>query len=255
MFFFLSKTLSYITMPLVIICVCLLIALISRNNKLKKKLFRLGTILLLFFSNDFIANEVTLWWEIPPTPFVALKKKYEYGILLTGVGKSEIQPADRVYFSRGADRVTHTLQLYKLGIIKKILVSGGNGKLKEVPKQEADEMAEVLMLMGVPKEDIVIENISRNTHESAIEVAKILGDKVKAKDCIVVTSSFHIRRSIACYRKQGLLVDAFSTDFISHKRKFTPDVLIIPKIEALTNWHILIREWTGMVAYKIVGYI
>ena len=141
MFFFLSKTLSYITMPLVIVCVCLITALICRNKNLKKKLFRLSAILLLFFSNDFIANEVTLWWEIPPTPFVELKKKYEYGILLTGVGKSEIQPADRVYFSRGADRVTHTLQLYKLGIIKKILVSGGNGKLKEVAKQEADEIA------------------------------------------------------------------------------------------------------------------
>jgi len=127
-----------------------------------------GVFLLFLFSNDFIGNEVMLLWEVPPTPFAELKKKYSYGIVLTGVGKSEMEPADRMYFGRGADRVTHTLQLYKLGFIQKVLVSGGNGKLYDVNKQEADEMAEVLILMGVPKEDIVIENTSRNTRESAL---------------------------------------------------------------------------------------
>lgn len=255
MFFFLSKTLSYLTMPIVIICAFFLVAWFLKSNLWKTRIRTAAVLLLLFFCNDFIANEVVLLWEVPPTPFADLKKKYAYGIVLTGIGKSEMEPTDRMYFSRGADRVTHTLQLYKLGFIKKILVSGGNGKLYEVQKQEADEMAEVLVLMGVPKEDILVENTSRNTHESALAVSAMLNGKVKPEDCLLVTSAFHIRRSKACFEKQEWNVDVFSTDFISHKRKFTPDALIIPSVGALTNWHILTREWTGMVTYKLVGFI
>jgi uncharacterized SAM-binding protein YcdF (DUF218 family) len=254
MFFFLSKTLSYLTMPIVVICTCFLVAVFLKRELWRKRLRAAGVFLLFLFSNDFIGNEVMLLWEVPPTPFAELKKKYSYGIVLTGVGKSEMEPADRMYFGRGADRVTHTLQLYKLGFIQKVLVSGGNGKLYDVKKQEADEMADVLILMGVPKEDIVIENTSRNTRESALAVTKMLGDNVKPEDCILITSAFHIRRSKACFAKLGWNVDEFSTDFFSHKRRYTPDVLFIPSAGTLSNWHILTREWTGMITYKLMGY-
>ncbi len=255
MFFFVSKTLSYLTMPIVIICVCFLVAGFLKRKLWRRRLRKAAVILLFLFCNDFIGNEVMLLWEVPPTPFADLKKKYSYAIVLTGVGKSEMEPADRMYFGRGADRVTHTLQLYKLGFIQKVLVSGGSGKLYEVKKQEADEMAEVLILMGVPKEDIVIENTSRNTRESALAVTKMLGNKVKPEDCILVTSAFHIRRSKACFAKLGRNIDVFSTDFFSHNRKYTPDVLFIPSVGTLSNWHILTREWTGMITYKLMGYI
>lgn len=255
MFFFLSKTLSYLTMPIVIICICFLIACFLKRKLWRRRLRKVAVILLFLCCNDFIGNEVMLLWEVPPTPFADLKKKYSYGIVLTGVGKSEMESADRMYFGRGADRVTHTLQLYKLGFIQKILVSGGNGKLYEVKKQEADEIAEVFILMGVPKEDIVIENTSRNTRESAFVVTKMIENNVKPEDCILVTSAFHIRRSKACFAKLGWNVDVFSTDFFSHKRRYTPEVLFIPSAGTLSNWHILTREWAGMITYKLVGYI
>ncbi len=211
--------------------------------------------MLFFFTNEFINNEVVRWWEIPATPIASIQKKYEYGILLTGVTRSEMEPDDRIYLGRGGDRVTQTLQLYRLGIIKKILVSGGNGKLKEVKKQEADVLSDLLVIMGVSPLDILIENKSRNTYESALEVNKLFRNQIKPEECLFITSAFHMRRSQACFAKQGWTIDGFSTDFISHKRKFTPDVLLIPKEEAMGNWQILIKEWTGIVAYKLVGYI
>jgi uncharacterized SAM-binding protein YcdF (DUF218 family) len=255
MFFFLSKTLSYVTMPLVIICVLLLLAAFVKSSKWKSRSFKIALGLLLFFCNDFINNEVVHWWEIPATPFASIQKKYEYGILLTGVARSEMEPDDRVYLGRGADRVTHTLQLYKLGIIKKILISGGNGKLKEVKRQEADVLSDILLMMGVQQADILIENQSRNTHESAMEVNRLYYDKIKPGDCILITSAYHMRRSKACFAKQGWNLDTFTTDFLSHPRKFTLDALLIPKEEALGNWHILVREWMGIIAYKTMGYI
>lgn len=255
MFFVLSKTLSYLAMPLVIICILLLVSLFIKSARWKKISFRVALISLLFFSNEFICNEVVLWWEVPPTSFNQITKKYEYGILLSGVTKSETELTDRVFLNRGADRITHTLQLYRMGIIKKILISGGNGNLKKVKKHEADNIADVLRLMGAPDSVLVIENISRNTHESAMEINKRFQGQVKPSECLLITSAFHIRRSAACFAHEGWPVDTFSTDLSSHPRKFTFDVLFVPKTEAMGNWQLLIKEWVGMVAYKLAGYI
>ncbi len=194
-------------------------------------------------------------WEIKPTPYEFIKRQYDYGVLLTGVTKSEIEPKDRVYFTRGADRVTHSVQLYKLGIIKKILVSGGSGRLILIDEREADDIAKALILMGVPAENIVIENLSKNTHESAVAVKKILAEQVDSKDCLLITSGYHMRRSIASFKKVGLDFDSFSTDFLSHKRAYTLDVLLVPKLDALSTWTTLIREWVGYTAYWASGYI
>lgn len=255
MFFTLSKTLNYLTMPLVIICVLFLLSWILKNKKWKSRFFTSGIILLLLLSNDFICNEVVLAWELPATPITEIKNKYEVGIVLTGVTKGNMTPDDRVYFQRGADRVTHALQLYRLGIIKKVLVSGGSGSLLERSRQEADEISDALKLMGIPEEHILIENQSRNTHESAVAVKKMLQDSLSSNQCLLITSAFHMRRSRACFNKTGWRMDTFTTDFLHHERKFTPDVLFAPRVESLLNWNIMIREWVGMIAYKISGYI
>ncbi|CAN5549708.1 YdcF family protein [soil metagenome] len=255
MFFFLSKTLSYILKPLVIIVGLLLLSWFLRNQRWKKRLFVVAISMLLFFSNDFIANEFMRGWEMEVTPFNDLMKKYEYGILLCGVAKVEVGPHDRVYIGSAADRVNHTLQLYRMGYIKKILISGGSGRLIDVGEREADQLSDLLQLMGVPGSDIIIENQSRNTHESAVEVKKIIEKITTPDQCILITSAFHMRRAIACFAKAGWPTDRFSADVLSHFRNYSFDTLFIPKTEAIGTWGILIKEWAGYVTYWGVGYI
>jgi uncharacterized SAM-binding protein YcdF (DUF218 family) len=255
MFFILSKTLNYFTMPLVIICSLFLLSWIVKSSIWRSRLFKGAFLLLLLLSNSFITNEVVLLWELPATPIHEINKTYEFGIVLTGVTKGNMTPDDRVYFQRGADRVTHALQLYRMGIIKKILVSGGSGALLKRNRQEADEIADALVLMGMPRENILIENQSRNTYESAEAVKNILQDSLKSNQCLLITSAFHMRRARACFSKVGWRLDTFTTDFLHYERKFTPDVLFVPSVDSLLNWNIMTREWIGLVAYKISGYI
>ena len=238
-----------------IICACLVLSWLLKNPRLKKWFFIAGTSLLLFFSNEFIANEVMRAWEVKVTPFNELTMKYEYGVLLSGSAKSEVGPKDRVYIGGAADRINHTLQLYKMGYIRKVLISGGSGRLFDIDEHEAEELSKLLQMMGVPEEDILVETSSRNTHESALEVKKILESKVTSGQCILITSANHMPRSLACFSKVGWPITPFSTDFLSHQRHYTFDVLFIPKIEAFTVWHTLIRELTGYGAYWMVGYI
>jgi len=254
MFFILSKTVGYLARPLVIIVLLFISSLIIKSNKWKRKLFFIAFASLLFCSNEFISNEVMRLWELPPTPFVEINRKYEVGILLTGVTKSNFSPDDRVYFQRSSDRVTHTLQLYKLGYIKKILIAGGSGTILQRTK-EADELSIVLQMMGVPEKDLIIENQSDNTYQSAIAVKKMIENTYPPSDCLLITSGYHMRRSRACFKKAGYDVDTFSVDFLSNKRVFTPDVLLVPKIESIFTWQVLTKEWAGMIAYKLAGYI
>jgi uncharacterized SAM-binding protein YcdF (DUF218 family) len=255
MFFLLSKILAFASKPLTLAMVLFLVAAFVKKQPRRKRLFITGFSVLLFFCNHFIANEVMNLWEVPVTPFKDLKKNYEWGIVLTGVTRYDVGPDDRVYFACGADRVTHTVQLYKMGKIRKILVSGGSGRLDAPDRKEAFEVAAALKLMGVLEDDILLESESRNTHESAQAVKKILSDKADPSECILITSAFHLRRSIACFRKAGLSVDMFSVDFKSHKRKYSFETLVIPSSEALDTWSVIIKEWVGMLAYKIAGYI
>jgi uncharacterized SAM-binding protein YcdF (DUF218 family) len=255
MFFILSKTLSYLILPFTTICLLLLTSVLVKNPKWKKRLFWSAFGLLMFFSNAFIANEIMHAWEIPARPYSEMRR-YKLAIVLTGSTIPNLKPADRVYFSRGADRVTHTVQLFKKGLVERILISGGVGSLKNADEPEADKFKAAMILMGIPADSITIENQTRNTAESAIAVVPLLKAKgFVPKDCLLITSAFHMRRSLACYRKAGVDLDSFTTDFFSHERIFYFDKLFIPQLEAMIVWDKLFKEWVGMIAYKIMGYI
>jgi len=255
MFFVLSKILQYLVMPLTVVCVLFILSATLKNIRWKKITFWSGFALLLLFTNSFVANEIMRRWEIK-TPAFSSMRPHKMGIVLTGATIPFLQPDDRIYFQRGADRVTHTVQLYKLGLIEKILISGGSGRLTDDEEPEADKFQRAMILMGVDSTDIMLENETRNTHESAVEVRKLLDSLAfRAEDCLLITSAFHMRRSMACYEKVGLKLEPFSTDFYAHPARYHLDAFIIPKVEALIIWQKLVKEWVGFVAYKIAGYI
>lgn len=255
MFFVLSKTAIFLVMPLTIIFAVLLASRVLRSQAWQRRCLTAGLILFFFFSNEFISNELMKAWEVDPVAYSEMKH-YKLGILLTGTVIPELKPDDRVYFSKGADRVVHTVQLYKLGLIDKILVSGGSGRVVDIGEREADRFKEAMVLMGVPDSVIMLENRTRNTYESALEVKKILTDAgYSAEDCVLITSAFHMRRALACYRKAGLPLDPFSTDFYAHAGRYYPDAFLVPKIGAFIMWEKMIREWIGIAAYWITGRI
>jgi uncharacterized SAM-binding protein YcdF (DUF218 family) len=254
MFFFLSKTLGYLVQPLVIVCLLLVLSLVLKKVRLKKIMAGTGIGLLLFFSNDFIAHEAIRVWEVAPIPFAEITKQYTWGIVLTGITKSDVGPADRVYFQRGADRATHTVQLYKEGYIKKILISGGSGRLLPTGIKEADELAMFMQMAGVPTEDIVLENESVNTYQSAVNTIAQLKSVTTPTHCLLITSGYHLPRARACFFKQGWAVDVFAAEPLARQRNFHLDTLIVPKLDAIGLWHTLFKECTGMLMYKLMGY-
>ncbi len=105
-------------------------------------------------------------------------EKYDVAIVFSGVTRGSKTPRDRVYFQEGADRITHTLQLYNEGKVKNIIVSGGLGFQKVPNSNAADRLASFLTMANVPDSVIIRETHAVNTYENAVNVVKILRGKV-----------------------------------------------------------------------------
>lgn len=72
------------------------------------------------------------------------------------------------------------------------------------PEQSSvGRMREELVMRGVPRERIVVETRGLNTRQQAANVAALLGEKALEAPVVVVTSEFHLRRALLCFRKAG----------------------------------------------------
>lgn len=254
MFFVLSKVLVFLLSPLVWIITTFLYSVFCKNQQKRKKALITGAGLLIFFSNSFIINEAFLAWETPPISMNTLRY-HETAIVLTGVTNNLKNIKDRVSFDKGADRVLHAVQLYRAGKIKRILISGGSSTVfgKKVP--EADQLLKVFLYCGVPREALIVENKSRNTAESSRYSKEIIDRFQLGKEFLLITSSFHIRRSLKCFQKVGLKVEPYPVDFYTSDRSLSPILLILPSEYAISKWSILFHEVVGYCVYKIAGHI
>lgn len=254
MFFILSKTLDFLLVPFTWILLIFGYALFTKHSKRKKRAYRVSFCMLLFFTNSIIINSLMLFWEKAPTPLKQLQK-HDIGIILTGTTNPSKSPKDRVYIGTGADRILHTLMLYRQGKIKKIIITGGVvsifGKVKE---SEAKQLARILKDAKVPEEDIILETKAKNTYENAQFTAKILKKRFPKQKYLLISSAFHLPRAEGCFLKQGVKVTPFAVDF------YTTDIYeslsfssLIPSIDALRRWSVLTHEVAGYMIYKLTG--
>jgi hypothetical protein len=61
-------------------------------------------------------------------------------------------------------------------------------------------------------------------------------------------------RSKACFEKIEMPIDCFPTDYYGSEFYWSPTTTILPNTSALHKWNILIKEWVGIIAYKLSGY-
>lgn len=101
-------------------------------------------------------------------------------------------------------RVRHAARLYKEGGIRLLVPTGGLG---EHPPSEAVVMARILREEGVPESDVLLEDRALNTWDSARLVAGV-ADKLGVESVVVVTDPLHCVRTVAAFRRAGLMASA-----------------------------------------------
>lgn len=253
MFFVLSKVLFFLIQPFNWIVICATFALITRNTKLKKKFTIISVSLFLLFSNPYLIKEIIYHWQAEEN-ILTKDKQYEAGILLTGFC-SYNEKTGRGYFRDASDRFIQTVKLYQQKHIKKIIVTGGSSKVLKNKQslKEADFVCEQLEQMGIPKEHIIKENQSRNTHENGLYTKHVL-DSLKIKPpYLIITSATHIPRATKVFEKTGIEADSYACNFATVESKFEFPESLLPSTEAFELWNTLMKENIGLMMYKLTG--
>lgn len=254
MFFILSKILALFIHPLFWIVFSLLMWLFLKNRKWKKRSKIAFLICFFLFTNKFTALLFHHAWEADGTKTEELAEDYDIAIVLGGMAKYDYD-LERIILHKGADRIWNAIRLYKLGKVKKILVSGADGKLLDESLNEAQAFKKDLLILGIPEEDVLIEDQSRNTYQNAAYSKELLVELgMEDHKLLLITSAMHMNRASACFEKQGLDFDTFAVDANSGDFYFDLGHLLIPDQHAIELWHQLFHEITGYIVYKMVGY-
>lgn len=255
MFFILSKILFIFLQPINWVGGLITYALFSKKPVRKRRALLFAVIFFFFFTNRLIFNQFIKVWELETVTADQIQAPYDIGILLGGYSNSQIRPNhDRFNLSSRANRFVNAYELYKTGKVKKLLLTGGSGDLLQKNPSEAVGMKDFLVRIGVPASDIIVEGDSRNTWENAVFTKKILADQYPGASCLLITSAWHMRRSIGCFEKAGVKSTPFSVDFVTERDRWAPENSLIPDRQGFYLWEMLIKEWVGCVMYKLKGY-
>lgn len=254
MFFILSKTLDVLLLPYTWI-LALAVCAIFLKNKAKRKTAGIVLILFLFLmGNTPFVNYLMTKWEMPPQSFAVIPDS-STAIILTGVTLLHKKPYDRVYFSKGADRVTQAVALYRKGKIKQFVITGGSGNLLSEGRAEAHELKKFLQDCLIPDSIIYVEDKAKNTHQNALYSQELILNESLQGPFLLITSAFHMNRSMACYNKVGLNCIPFPVDYNTTDQIIHPVDYIIPEATTLAKFSTLTREISGYMIYKLMGYI
>lgn len=255
MFYFLSKAIDFLIMPLSIVLFILIYSFLTKNNRRRKQAVGLAVVLLLLASNSYLVTKAINAWEYRFVNLAEVKGTYDVGIMLSGGLINTSTPRqDHPALGNQGDRILQTYLLYKHGKIRKILITGTSAEMQMARKLgETREAAALLVSWGVPAKDILFEEKARNTRENAVFSGRILKKMFPTGKYLLITSAFHMRRSAGCFEKVGIKTDPFPADFRGGYNRFVIQKLV-PDPDAFAYFCMLWHEFIGLVAYKAVGY-
>jgi uncharacterized SAM-binding protein YcdF (DUF218 family) len=222
----------------------------SRSKETKKRLSIITICIAVLFSNYFIYSRSVLAWQPKPVSFVK-GSSYSTGILLGGL--THFDKDNKAFFIETSDRFIQTVKLYHQGFIRKVLVSGGSGELLRQDIKEADFLKDELIASGVAEKDIMLENNSRNTFENAVYSKKLLDSLQVKGPYVLITSAIHIPRASKVFKKAGMNIIPFPSDFQVVDTPFSLADLLVPKPTLLTFWGYFIKEIIGLTVYQLTG--
>jgi uncharacterized SAM-binding protein YcdF (DUF218 family) len=262
MFGFFSKLLPPLVYPLGVACLLIAAALLLRHRLGWQRLVLIAALLLLVVGgNRWVAMSLARSLEqryLPPESVPSA----EVIVLLGGGTESFDAPRPYTEVNSAGDRVIYAARLYRQGVAPHILVSGGLLEWTTLPTRPSEDMAELLIFMGVPAAAIWQQSASRNTHEDALYCAEILRQK-GIRRILLVTSAAHMPRSVPLFAAQGLEVVPLPVDYTvtesEWRRALAPDLRtlllgLVPTADSLSLSTRMLKEYLGMFVYDLRGW-
>jgi uncharacterized SAM-binding protein YcdF (DUF218 family) len=257
MFFVASKIVGFVIQPLNLIALFLLVGLVA-------SLLRLRRLAMLFPALALLILVVSAWTSTGSVLLEPLEDRFARPtvppedvkgiIVLGGFFEGGINLVRHGYeLNNSADRIVEAAILARRYPDAQIVVTGGNGSLLLAGEGDAVTAPRLLEALGIARGRLLLEARSRNTYENAVFTRDLVKPQPGEK-WLLVTSAFHMPRSMALFRKAGFDVVAWPADF----RTAGDERLSLARdnaIDCLQNMTLAIREWIGLVAYRLSGKI
>lgn len=255
MFFYLSKIAGFFLLPsnfLVTLGLLGVILLWTRYARLGRKLLIISVVFIAVVGLLPLGNILILPLEQRFPPWDE-KRGDPDGIIVLGgaIGPELSLTRNEISLNESAERVTIVAALARKYPRARIVFSGGNGGLLIRDGNEAEFAIELFQSFGIDSGRMVAEDRSRNTIENAV-FSKRLANPKPGERWLLITSAYHMPRSIGVFRKAGFEVEAYPVDF----RTRGPVDVFVPfgtVGDGIRRTDTAVREWVGLVAYWMSG--
>lgn len=256
MFFYASKLIWFLAQPSAALILLLLVGILAIGFRR----VRLGAGLVLvaaagLFVAGFLPLGVALILPLEDRFPRVVPDGPVTGIIVLGGGIDQRIGETRgvtALVSEAGDRMTEAVVLAHRYPEARIVFTGGTAEV--IPRNGPTEGQAALRFfraVGIAEDRITIEDRSRTTAENARYTAELVKPK-PGERWLLVTSAWHMPRSVGCFREVGWSVLPWPTDY----RTSGPDDLkgiVMRPSGGLTIVDIATKEWIGLVAYWLSG--
>lgn len=175
-------------------------------------------------------------------------------IVLGGSFDNEINTArGGMEMNQSADRFVEALRLAQTYPQSRILVSGGDGSISGDYEPETQAATRFFAAFGISPERLIRDNTSRTTYENSLNTAELLKSQ-GLENCLLITSAFHMPRSVALFRKAGITVMPWPVDYRTSGAENPALDFTQPALNAQITTTAA-REWMSLIAYYLTGRI
>jgi uncharacterized SAM-binding protein YcdF (DUF218 family) len=252
---FLLKLLYPTSMCLVLL---LAAAALHKRKVASRVCFWLAVAVLLVCGNGWVDAALARHLErqyLPPQPVPAA----DCILVLGGGTVAKIPPRPTVELNEKGDRVLYAAHLYRQGKAPRILCTGNVGTGGVALRPEAEDMKELLEMMGVPADAILLEAKASDTHQNAKNSLALLRER-NFRRVLLVTSAMHMPRAMGVFKKNcgGIELIPAPTDFRTTERIPAPWYQklkgLVPTPSNLVLFSDAMHEYVGIAVYRLIGW-
>jgi uncharacterized SAM-binding protein YcdF (DUF218 family) len=258
MFFYVAKILWFVATPsnlcAVLIAAGLALAKLGRPRP-GLRLGGLGCALLIVIGLGPIGDWAIMPLEDRFPTYVEGAGRVDGIVVLGGAVYTDVSAArDQLSTGQAGERLLALADLARRYPSARLVYSGGSGNLL-VPdaRVEAELVAAAAETLGIASGRVMVEGTSRDTWENAVNT-RALVTPAPGERWLLVTSAWHMPRAIGCFRQVGFPVTAYPVDF---RTRGPADLLRLhgTLVGGFEQFELAIKEWVGLVAYRLSGRI